>query len=125
MLAIKLRRIGKKKQAAYRVVVAEKRSKLRGRFVEDLGSFNPHTQAFSLNRERAEHWISQGARPTDTVHNLFVSFGFVKGPKRSMHTKRKQNSASDETIKAAPVATEVTSSVETALVEETRTDTSL
>lgn len=70
MLAIKLRRIGKKHQAAYRIVVAEKRSKLQGRYVEDLGWFNPHTDAISVNRERADYWIKNGAQPTERVRNL-------------------------------------------------------
>lgn len=72
MLAIKLKRIGKKHQAAYRVVVAEKRFKLKGRYVEDLGWFNPHTDEMSVNKERAEYWIKNGARPTDRVRHLLT-----------------------------------------------------
>ncbi|KKU15354.1 30S ribosomal protein S16 [Candidatus Wolfebacteria bacterium RIFCSPLOWO2_01_FULL_45_19] len=72
MLAIKLKRIGKKHQAAYRVVVAEKRSKLGGRYVEDLGWFNPHTDEMLINKERAAYWIKNGAQPTDRVLRLLT-----------------------------------------------------
>jgi len=71
MLAIKLKRIGKKKQASYRIVVAEKRSKLGGRYVEDLGWFNPHSDQFNLNVDQVKYWISQGAQPTESAAALF------------------------------------------------------
>lgn len=71
MIAIKLKRIGKKKQASYRLVVAEKRSKLQGRYVEDLGWFNPHSDKFGLDAERIKYWLSQGAQPTESVAALF------------------------------------------------------
>ncbi len=70
MLAICLKRIGKKHQAAYRVVVKEKRSKLDGRFIEDLGFYNPHTKKAGLKRERIEHWLKVGAKPSETCKNL-------------------------------------------------------
>lgn len=72
MLAIKLRRIGKKHQASYRIVVAEKRSKLRGRYVEDLGWFNPHSDQMKIEKDRAEYWLGVGARPTERVKKLFL-----------------------------------------------------
>lgn len=71
MLAIKLKRIGKKKQASYRIVVAEKRSKLGGRYVEDLGWFNPRSDQFNLNADRIKYWMSQGAQPTQSMAALF------------------------------------------------------
>ena len=67
MLAIKLQRIGKKHQAMYRIVVAEKRSKLGGPPVEDLGWYNPHTKASGIKAARVSHWLSVGAQPTETV----------------------------------------------------------
>lgn len=92
MLAIKLKRIGKKHQAAFRVIVAEKRSKLNGRFVEDLGWMNPHTSSFEVNKERVKYWISVGASPTPTVHNLLVLSGAVDGKKIPVHKKSKKKS---------------------------------
>ncbi|MEK7574366.1 MAG: 30S ribosomal protein S16 [Patescibacteria group bacterium] len=70
MLAIKLKRIGKKGQASFRVIVAEKRSKVDGRFVEDMGWFNPHNDKFKLDIERINYWIKNGAQPTPSIKNL-------------------------------------------------------
>jgi small subunit ribosomal protein S16 len=110
MLAIKLRRIGKKRQASFRVVLMEKRSKLSGKFVEDLGWFNPHTDKFEIKKERAEYWLQVGAKPTDSVHNIFVRAGILKAAKIPVHKKSKK--ATDETSKT-PQAQE-TSNVEDA-----------
>lgn len=89
MLAIKLKRIGKKHQASFRVIVAEKRSKLQGRFVEDLGWFNPRSDEFNLDKERAAHWLKVGAAPTASVHNLLIKNGVIQGKKISVHKKSK------------------------------------
>lgn len=87
MLAIKLQRIGKKKQASFRVVIAERRSKLNGRSIEDLGWMNPRTNTFQVNKERVKHWVSVGAKPTDTVHNLLVKASVIEGKKIPKHKK--------------------------------------
>ena len=79
MLAIKLQRIGKKHQPSYRVVVAEKRSKLDSPPVEDLGSYNPDSKNLHVKKDRAHYWIQAGAQPTVTVHNLLVKSGIVEG----------------------------------------------
>jgi len=71
MLAIKLKRIGKKHQASFRIIVAEKRSKVNGRFLEDLGWFNPSTGQFRLNNERADYWLKNGAQPTTSIRHFF------------------------------------------------------
>lgn len=81
MLAIKLQRIGKKHQPSYRVVVAEKRSKMAAPPVEDLGSYDPRTKATTVKNERVSHWIKMGAQPTVTAHNLLVKEGAITGPK--------------------------------------------
>ena len=93
MLAIKLKRIGKKRQASFRVVVMEKRSKLQGRFVEDLGWANPHTDEQKVDAERTTHWLKVGAQPTDTAWNLLVKAGVVRGKKIAVHGKSKQTTA--------------------------------
>ena len=92
MLSIKLKRIGKKHQPSFRVIVAEKRSKLEGRYVDDLGWLNPRGREFKINKERALHWLSHGAQPTDTVHNLLVKSGVINGPKRPVDKKKKVES---------------------------------
>jgi small subunit ribosomal protein S16 len=81
MLAIKLQRIGKKHQPGYRLVIAERRSKMGGPPVEDLGFYNPFTKSSGFKKERVLYWISVGAQPTVTAHNLFVKQGIVSAKK--------------------------------------------
>lgn len=102
MLAIKLRRVGKKGQGSFRIVVKEARSKMVGRFTDDLGWFNPRTDKLVLDKERAKHWISVGAQPTDSVHNLLIRTGVVRGAKIPVHGKKKGEA---EVPKEAPVPT--------------------
>lgn len=89
MLAIKFRNVGKKHQRSSRIVVTEKRSKLQGRYVEDLGWLDPATDKFQVNAEKAKKWIAHGAQPTDSIRNLFVRAGVMKGPKIPVHKKPK------------------------------------
>jgi small subunit ribosomal protein S16 len=81
MLRIRLQRRGKKNYATYRVVVADRTSAVDGRFVADLGFYNPHSKAFSVTKEVAQTWLSKGAQPSPTVHNLFVSHKLVEAKK--------------------------------------------
>ncbi|MDE1970155.1 MAG: 30S ribosomal protein S16 [Patescibacteria group bacterium] len=91
MLRIRLNRVGKKHQATYRVVVLPQRSKPRGGKVnEDLGWWNPHTGTHALSEDRAQYWLHQGAKPSDTVYNLFVHAGIVRGAKRPVHNTKKE-----------------------------------
>ncbi|MBI3950102.1 MAG: 30S ribosomal protein S16 [Acidobacteria bacterium] len=72
MLAIKLTRMGAKKRPFYRIVVAEKRSRRDGRFVEALGYYDPGKEPaeVKVDRERVAYWMEKGAQPTDTVRQL-------------------------------------------------------
>jgi small subunit ribosomal protein S16 len=72
MLVIRLRRAGSKSRPFFRVVVTEAKSALVGSFVEVLGHYNPRTKPETLviSRERLDHWVKQGARPSDTVRTL-------------------------------------------------------
>ena len=74
MLVIRLSRTGSKKQAHYRVVVCETRQPTQSRFVEIVGHYNPRTVPAIVNVEhdRIEHWIKQGARPSQTVKTLLA-----------------------------------------------------
>ena len=74
---IRLRRGGKKKQAHYRIVVADSRSPRDGRFLEIIGSYNPipAEEEVRLDKERFTYWFSRGARPTDTVRSLLKRKG--------------------------------------------------
>jgi small subunit ribosomal protein S16 len=110
MLAIKLKRIGKKHQGSFRVVVAEKRSKMVGRFTDDLGWWNPRTDKFDVVKERALEWIKKGAQPTPTVHNLLITAGILSGKKIPVHHQpRRAEAVGDQTVasesKNGPAAT--------------------
>ena len=72
MVKIRLRRMGAKKAPYYRIVVADSRSPRDGRFIEELGTYDPMAEGeqIKVNMERAKYWISNGAQPTDTVRGL-------------------------------------------------------
>ena len=74
MLSIRMRRTGSKKRAHYRVVVTEGRTPREGSFVEILGTYNPRTKpaTVEIDKARVEHWISKGARPSDSVRTLLA-----------------------------------------------------
>lgn len=73
MLRIRLRRVGKKKQPSYRIVVADSRSPRDGAFVERIGHYDPliDPPAVTLDKERARLWLSRGAQPSDAVQRIF------------------------------------------------------
>ena len=72
MVKIRLRRMGAKKAPFYRVVVADSRSPRDGRFIEEIGTYDPLTNpaTIAIDMERANYWIANGAQPTDTVRGL-------------------------------------------------------
>ncbi|MEG1255217.1 30S ribosomal protein S16 [Clostridium sp.] len=74
---IRLRRMGAKKAPFYRIVVADSRSPRDGRFVEEIGYYNPTTEPITvkIDEEKAVKWIQNGAQPTDTVKRLFNNAG--------------------------------------------------
>ena len=77
---IRLRRIGAKKAPFYRVVVADSRSPRDGRFIEEIGYYNPITEPaeIKIDEEKATKWINNGAQPTDVVKRLFNTVGLNK-----------------------------------------------
>ena len=80
MVKMRLTRIGAKRNAIYRVVVADSRSPRDGRFIEEIGYYNPNTEPseVKVNEELAQKWLSTGAQPTATVSRLFKQAGIVK-----------------------------------------------
>lgn len=74
MLAIRMTRVGSKKKPFFRVVVTEARTARESDFVENLGTYNPRTKPakVDINKERIQHWIQQGARPSDSVRTLLA-----------------------------------------------------
>ena len=82
MVRIRLRRMGKKKQPTYRIVVADARSPRDGKFIEIIGNYAPTRQPKILNidGERARYWLSVGAQPSDTVQYLLQKAGVIEAP---------------------------------------------
>ena len=77
---IRLRRMGAKKAPFYRVVVADSRYPRDGRFIEEIGYYNPMTEPkdIKLDAELAKKWLANGAQPTETVKALFVKSGIIE-----------------------------------------------
>ena len=78
-MAVKMRlsRMGAKKAPTYRVIVADSRSPRDGRFIEEIGYFNPRSDELKIDAEKAKKWISNGAQPTDTVKVLLKKSNIV------------------------------------------------
>jgi small subunit ribosomal protein S16 len=77
LLRIRLARVGKKKQPAYRVIVADARSPRDGRYVEIVGHYNPisNPKVFEVNEDKVRDWIAKGAQPSDPVQRLLKNHG--------------------------------------------------
>jgi small subunit ribosomal protein S16 len=77
---IRLRRMGAKKAPFYRIVVADSRFPRDGRFIEEIGYYNPRTEptTVKIDSDKAVAWMNNGAQPTDTVKKLFVNAGITK-----------------------------------------------
>ena len=84
MIKLRLRRMGAKKRPSYRIVAADSKSPRDGRIIESFGFYDPITQPATvrIDDERARHWLSVGAQPTDTVRDLFVRAGLMPAPER-------------------------------------------
>ena len=77
MVKIRLRRMGAKKAPFYRIVVADSRYPRDGRFIEEIGTYNPCVSPadIKIDAERAKEWIKSGAQPTETVRDLLKKAG--------------------------------------------------
>ncbi|HEY4502692.1 MAG TPA: 30S ribosomal protein S16 [Candidatus Paceibacterota bacterium] len=85
MLKIRLQRIGRRNNPAFRVVVTEStRGPKSGNNIELLGSYNPHSKMVTLNADRILHWIKNGAQVSDTVHNILINEKIIQGTKKNV-----------------------------------------
>jgi small subunit ribosomal protein S16 len=103
MLKIRLQRIGKRGQAYFRVVVTEHTTRPKGKYLELLGSYDPHQNVITVKGERVKYWISKGALMSPTVNNLLVGKKIIEGEKVQVW-KAKKNSKKGETAEAVPAA---------------------
>lgn len=79
MVKIRLKRMGMKKKPFYRVIVADERASRDGRFIDEIGYYNPVSEPVELkiDNEKAQEWIKKGAQPTDTVRSLLKKTGTI------------------------------------------------
>ncbi len=122
MLTIRLQRTGKKNKVHYRLVLAEKTKQASKKFVEVLGSYNPHSKEFVLkNAERLQYWISQHVVVSPSAHNLLVTKQHIDAKKvKAFSTPKKAVAEAKPEVKAeeSPLAeTAADTPTETAAVE--------
>lgn len=102
MIRIRLRRIGKKRHPHYRVVVADKPDRRDGKFIETLGSYDPHQDPPSLiiDGDKAKDWIAKGAQPSEAAEKLLVKAGIIEQkapfPKVKLEAKRAEQAKAAE-----------------------------
>jgi small subunit ribosomal protein S16 len=110
MLSIRLSRVGRRKAPTYRLLVSEKTKDPWGKYLENLGHYNPHTKEFVYKAERITHWLSKGAQASDTVHNLLLKNGLVTGKtakivklsqRRKEKLQTKKTAAAEKAAKAS------------------------
>ena len=106
MIKLRLRRMGAKKRPSYRIVAADSRSPRDGRFIESIGYYDPITDPATLkvDEERARHWLSVGAQPSDTVRDLLRKAGLVTKTGQLIPPAA---ATAPEATPVAPAATEV------------------
>ena len=88
MVKIRLTRLGDHKSPFYRIVVADSRSPRDGRFIDLLGTYDPHLDdGVKVDVDKAKSWIAKGAQPTDTVRSILVDAGVIETKKSTQKTK--------------------------------------
>jgi len=114
-LKIRLARHGTKKRPFYRIVVADSRAPRDGRFIENVGTFNPllpkdSDQRVQMKEDRIQHWLGVGAKPTDRVHRFLDAAGILKRDARNNPLKglpgKKRQEREEEAAAAAEAAAE-------------------
>lgn len=101
MLKIRLQRIGRKNDPAFRVVLTDsKNSTKSGRFKEILGSYNVKSGEVNFKVDRVKYWMSQGAQLTDTIHNFMISKKIIEGKKKNVLSKKSPTKSRKELKKA-------------------------
>ena len=108
MLRIRLRRIGKKKQPQYRLVVADSRAPRDGAFIETIGTYNPLTDpaTIEIHEDRAREWLVKGAVPSERAVKILASKGLVPPPVYAPKAKKEKEpvAAATPAAEAAPAS---------------------
>ena len=108
---IRLAQAGSRKKVLYRIVAADSRRARDGRFLEKLGTYDPHTKAVMLDKEAAQKWLDDGAQPSDTVLKLLIKEGFKLDPpffipKKKVEPVKEAKAVEPAKEEAAPVKEE-------------------
>ena len=111
MVKIRLKRMGSKYNAFYRIVVADARAPRDGKYIEEVGFYNPHSKEIRINEEIKNKWLGEGAQPSETVKRLFAKAAAAGSNGKSVTLPKKEKKVKVET----PVVEEIVETV----VEET------
>src|SRR3989344_5428684 len=87
MLKIRLKRVGRKHDPSFRIVVTEHTAPVKGGYLESVGFYNAAQKQLQLDKERVQHWLSNGAQPSPVVHNILVKEGVLNAPKIQVHVR--------------------------------------
>ena len=97
MLKIRLQRVGRKNDSAFRVVLTDsKNSTKSGKFIEIIGSYNPKSGEVLFKSDRIKYWMDNGAQVSPTVHNFLVSQKLIEGKKKNVLSKKSPTKARKE-----------------------------
>lgn len=119
MVKIRLKRIGNKFNAIYRIIVADAKAPRDGKFIEEIGFYNPHSKELKIEKELAFKWLSNGAQLTDTAKDLFTKEKLIaefnkqrpqKKVKKAKTRKTKSKETKDEKNKSVKKQTKTKSS---------------
>lgn len=110
MLVIRMQRVGRRNKAQFRLVLQEKTQAPKSAAKEILGSYNPHIsqdrkEQITLKEDRIKYWLSQGAQPSTTVHNMLLEFSVIEGEKRRSvqpKPKKSEDDGAEDEKAAAP-----------------------
>ena len=113
MVKIRLKRMGSKFNAFYRIVAADARAPRDGRFIEEIGYYNPHSKELKIDKEIAFKWLANGAQLTDTAKNLFTKEKLLEEfnknkPAKGKKTNTRKTKKSSESVKKVKPAKKAT-----------------
>ena len=121
MLKIRLKRIGRRNNPSYRVIVTDSRvAAKKGKPIELLGVYDTVRNKTELNKERIQYWMSEGAQPSDTMHNILIANGVIQGVKRNALPKKRPQVKQETETPAKPAETKSDSATPT--TPETKPD---
>ncbi len=101
MLKIRLQRIGKPGHAYFRIVILEHTSRVKGKYLELLGTYDPHKKILQVKKERIDHWVKEGVQMSPTVNNLLINHKIIEG-KKMQSWKPKKKEKEKTTVTATP-----------------------